>query len=387
MQQRILFHRWRPCAQVALVMNAWGFRGNRQSGVPELKTDAGYLLSAFARPRRDAGPEVAVTNLDDGKVAISAVRASKSELRRLLLDNKTIDDAIGRALSDEEREHIRKGIREAVPMEQSLPAVPVSILLKPQHEYRSAAHTILKCAALFSPSLVTDACTNAIRRFARYDQGKWSDFAIEPEVHLDFHRVFSRAFGVHFNAVQICWCKALRKVVGSLWVLGRIKRSVVLASDCDTVDAALFVFEPTSGDRALQALYGEIDPALSSVPLVTIPASLPTAQSLLKDLAESYSSDAVLGSLLHEWSKLFKAGEVVTAAVIAAIKPVVAEHVCALLKALTIEPKLAEVEAAVEKHAANWQRQLVGKQGDDPAVAEAIGRSLRLLLVSFAEPS
>lgn len=214
--------------------------------------------------------------------------------------------------------YVKKIIREAQPHTIDTKPQLISCQLNLREQYRSTAHTILKCLGFFLPEWVQGDLTKPIREFARYDKGDWRNFAVEIE------QLFSVAeqatnilhLGVHHNSVEVYWSSSTKMVVGVLTILNRVKRGVIIAQNYSGSDSILYVVEGTGGykkppDSLL--LSTELTPNQLSVPLLNIQYfSSPNKiyQYFRDELAAlmsiDYPIDAITAHLFQEIEKINK---------------------------------------------------------------------------------
>jgi hypothetical protein len=234
------------------VRNAWSIKDKRRKSIPNIELEGPYFLEAGGKLRLKE-PLVEKETQTDGKINSKISFNSREEAKRWLQGSGP-ESYFGRALSQEERDEI---IRQA--KFQSEDAQPQKALanLDFREQYRSAAHTILKCLGFFIPDLVCHEQTKEVREFARYDRGDWSLFAVEVEQKFSLADKLVSVLGVHHNSVEIYWSSHLRMVIGVVTILNRVKRAIVIAKDYSGPDRVLYVFEDTHGSgkppRAISA--------------------------------------------------------------------------------------------------------------------------------------
>jgi hypothetical protein len=242
------------------VMNAWSFKGKRHKSLPTIELEGNYFLDAGAKLKLKK-PLVEEEIQPDGLIRSNISFNSRGEAKRWL-EGSGAESWLGRALSQEERNYLQKIISQAE--FHSKDAQPQGALanLDFREQYRSAAHTILKCLAFFMPDWVCHDQTKSVRQFARYDEGDWRLFAVQAEQHLSLadQSVTLLGLGVNHNSVEIYWCSYLRMVIGVVTILNRVKRSVVIAKDYCGSDKILYIFEDTHGSgKAPRAILTEIN--------------------------------------------------------------------------------------------------------------------------------
>lgn len=234
---------------VQFVMNSWMFKGERHKKVPQIVLENEYFLDQGAKLKLKQ-PLVEDKTLLDGRIESNLTFNSKSQAKSWI-EGDGMATWLGKSPSDEERESLRKIIIEAQPDVTDAKPQLISTQLNLREQYRSTAHTVLKCLGFFLPEWVQGDSTKPIREFARYDQGDWRSFALETEqlFSISEQAVKNLGLGVHHNSVEIYWSSSTKMVVGVLTILNRIKRSVVIAQDYSGKDAILYVLEGTHGSK------------------------------------------------------------------------------------------------------------------------------------------
>jgi len=223
---------------------------------------------------------------------------------------------LGRLPSAEEQESFRKIIIETQPDVTNAKPQLISTQLNLREQYRSTAHTILKCLGFFLPEWVQGDSTKPVREFARYDQGDWRSFAIETEqlFSISEQAVRTLGLGVHHNSVEIYWSSSTKMVVGVLTILNRIKRSVVIAQDYSGADSILYVLEGTHGyKKPPDSVFVEFDRNQFSLPLLSVQyfASPSKIYQYFHDelaalMGLSYPIDAITARLIQGIEKINK---------------------------------------------------------------------------------
>ncbi len=256
---------------VRAVMNSWMFKGERHKEVPRIILENEYFLDQGAKLKLKQ-PLVEDEILPDGRIKSNLTFNSKSQAKRWIEGDGMIT-WLGRPPSAEEQEGLRKIIIEAqLDVTDAKPQL-ISTQLNLREQYRSTAHTILKCLGFFLPEWVQGYSTKLIREFARYDQGDWRSFAIETEqlFSISEQAVKTLGLGVHHNSVEIYWSSSTKMVVGVLTILNRIKRSVVVAQDYPGADSILYVLEGTHGSKKPpDSVFAEFDRNQFSLPLLSL---------------------------------------------------------------------------------------------------------------------
>jgi hypothetical protein len=244
------------------IMNAWSFKGQRHKSVPIIELDGDYVLEAGAKLRiKPEKPLFEEKNLPNGQIRTKISFNSKGEAKRWL-NNGAAESWLGRSLTPEEREYLLRLIQESEPQRREPEPQPASTTLDLRNQYRSSAHTILKCLGFFLPDWVCSPLTQPIRQFARYDEGDWRLFAVEPEQFFSLGEEITNllGLGVYHNSVEIYWSSSLRMIVGILTLLNRVKRAVIISDKYTGSDKILYVFEDTNNSKKPpRAILAEID--------------------------------------------------------------------------------------------------------------------------------
>jgi hypothetical protein len=289
-------------------MNAGAFKGGRRGSIPTIVPEGDYILEPGAEPKPKK-PEVKVQ--PDGSLEIGF--NSKKEARKWFFDDKEIEAHLGRPLTEEEQQQIRQLIKEAEFQPEYIGPQPDSANINPQEQYRSAAHTLLKCLGLYEPDWVLDDRTSSVRKFARYNQGDWQQFAVVVKQYVSWaEQIVDRLqLGVHHNSAEIYWCSSLKKVIGVVTLLDRVKRAVILAEGYSGADAVISVVEDTyDSTKPPQALFVQLNSELFSNPLIEILYSPPPIEIFAAELLTigevSYPLEALNASFMKDIEKISK---------------------------------------------------------------------------------
>ncbi|MFB2877549.1 HNH endonuclease [Floridanema aerugineum] len=252
------------------VMNAWSFKGKRHPSIPTIgkendfiKLKGNYFLDAGAKLRLKK-PLIEEEKQSDGLVRSKISFNSRGEAKRWLLEQP---------LSQEKRNSLEQQIRQAKFRSEDPQPQEASVTLNLREQYRSAAHTILKCLGFFMPDWVCHDQTKQVRQFARYGEGDWLLFAVEVEQHFSLadQAISLLGLGVNHNSVEIYWSSYLRMVIGVVTILNRVKRAVVISKDYVGTDRVLYVFEDTHGSgKPPRAISAEINSQEFSAPTIGI---------------------------------------------------------------------------------------------------------------------
>jgi hypothetical protein len=257
-----------------IVMNAYSFKGKRLKAIPPIQLEGNYFLDAGGKPKLKK-PLVQKETQADGLIRANISFNSPEEGKKWVKGSgaESAESLFGRPLKQEEKDELLKRIREASYQSEYLQAQDASANLDLRSQYRSAAHTVLKCLGFFLPEWVCDDQTKQVRHFARYNESDWLLFAVDPEQHLSLADEVVRllGLGVKHNSVEIYWCSYLRMVIGVVTILNRVKRSVVIAKDYSGPDKILYVFEDThSSGQPPRAISVEMNSEKFSLPIIGI---------------------------------------------------------------------------------------------------------------------
>jgi hypothetical protein len=296
---------------VQAVMNSWVFKGERHKQVPIILLENEYFLDQGAQLKLKQ-PLVEDEILLDGRIKSNLTFNSKSQAKRWI-EGDGMAAWLGRPPSTEEQEILKKIIIAAQPEVSDAKPQLASIQLNLQEQYRSTAHTILKCLGFYLPEWVQGDSTKLIREFARYDQGDWRSFAVATEqlFSISEQAVSILGLGVHHNSVEIYWNSSTKMVVGVLTILNRVKRSVVLAQNYAGADSILCVLEDTNGSKKPpDSVFVELDHTQFSLPFLGIQNFVSPNkiyQYFYDELATlmglSYPVDAITARLIQEIEK------------------------------------------------------------------------------------
>ncbi len=277
-------------------MNAGGFKGERHNTVPKIALNNGYELDkgATLQPKQ---PIVKIDDLPNGISKINLDFNSKSQAKSWV-DGDGLADLLRRPPSAEDKEYFNKMIRETPLYTKDAEPQYTSIQVNPRQQYRSTAHTILKCLGFFFPEWVQGDLTKPIREFARYDKGDLLTFAVETKQLFSIPEQRTRLFGlgVYQNSVDIYWNSTTKMVVGVLTILNRIKRSVVIAQYHSEPNSMLCVLEGTHGtNKLLNPMFIELERNhLLDVQYFCSSSKIHQFfHNELRGLMESYSIDAI----------------------------------------------------------------------------------------------
>ncbi|MGB3208057.1 MAG: HNH endonuclease [Crinalium sp.] len=257
---------------VKTVMNAWSFKGERHNQVPKIFLDGDHLLDKGGILRLKK-PIVNNETQPDGTIKSHIVFNKDWEEINNWIKNDGMASWLGRSPSTDEQKNFKKLIKQSVPITPDLEPQQSSASLDLREQYRSSAHTILKCLGFFLPEWVSNDLTQSVRQFARYNQGDWRLFAVNVEQFFSIaeQAVSISGLGVYHNSVEIYWCSYLKMVIGVLTIFNRVKRAVVIAQGYSGPDAILHVIEDTHGSKkSPEAVFAEIDTQQFSLPLLGV---------------------------------------------------------------------------------------------------------------------
>lgn len=256
---------------VQAVMNSWVFKGERHNEVPKIVLENEYFLDQGAKLKLKQ-PLIEDEILPDESIKSRLTFNSKSEAKRWI-EGDGIATWLGRTPSAEEKEKLKKIIIEAQLNITDAKPQRTSTQLNLREQYRSTAHTILKCLGFFLPEWVQGDLTKPIREFARNDKGDWRTFAIETKEFFPVSEQATRVLGlgVHHNSVEVYWNSSTKMVVGVLTILNRVKRSVVIAQDYSGPDSILYVVEDTHlSTQPPKSVFIEFDQKQFCLPLLNV---------------------------------------------------------------------------------------------------------------------
>jgi hypothetical protein len=359
---------------VKFVMNALVIHGERQSKVPEIKGTDNLKLGPGASPKI-AEPTLEVKPAEKG-YAVHVVANTKGEARRLVLDGD-LEAELQRPLTTEEREQLLRAIQGSQKVRTVGASMGVEFTTDVKQEYRSAAHTLLKCLGMFEPEFVTDASSEPIRKFARDDQGEWTDFAVSARQNISPVAIFARDLG-NFNAVEIYFSKSEAKVIGVVTILGRIKRAVSL-SGYEGPDRLITVFERVCSNQ-LKAFELMIDPAMPPVPMVEVDPKPLTIEGIVHDslrvISNAVSWDAISTKLFGELERTVRRHPVLNAEAIAEIRGVLMD-VCSAISVMYRAPiDESEISRLLDERGVAQINSMVGNPSVASELQLAVARAL-----------
>ncbi|MEC4895619.1 MAG: HNH endonuclease [Oscillatoria sp. PMC 1051.18] len=220
------------------IMNAAMFKGERHKEIPKIELEGDYFFEAGGKLKLKK-PRVEKRSQPNGTETILYSFNSKSEASRYYND-------LGLA-----KEEIRQLISEAKPEKEDPGLQLAGVTIEPKKQYRSAAHTILKCLRYHLPDKVSHSLTNSVRDFARYDKENYERFAVLVQQKRSFAEELARIWqpGIYCNSVEIYFCSSLNKIIGVVTLLGFTQRSVILAEEYSGEDAILAVVEDTNQSK------------------------------------------------------------------------------------------------------------------------------------------
>ncbi|PZV22688.1 MAG: hypothetical protein DCF12_20285 [Snowella sp.] len=254
-----------------IAMNAWSFEKKRQKSIPRIEFPGDYVLEGGGKPKLKK-PGIQEERLDDGRIKTD-ISFNSSEEARNWLNGSGAKSWLGRELESEEKDNILKKIKQAQPQSRDISLGNFETSLDLSAQYRSAAHTILKCLGLFMPDLLCLDETKPIRQFVRYEEGNWQLFAVEIKQHISVADIYNHLaeLGADCNSVEVYWCSHLKMVIGVLTLFNHVKRAVIISKEYSGTDKILYVFEDTRGsERPPQAFLVEINSQKFDEPIIGI---------------------------------------------------------------------------------------------------------------------
>lgn len=331
-----------------LIMNTWAFKGERHKEVPKIETKGDYVIEAYGKPKLKI-PQFKEEVQPDGSFIMNFSFNSKKEAYRWLLDNSKLEDYLGYPPTEDERQKVRQALKEVKP--QSIDIEPQKLLvntLNLKAQYRSAAHTLLKCLGFYAPDWVHDSRTSQVREFARYDKGSWQKFAVEVnlvEKQISLANQAQNKLGVQYNAAEIYWCRSLAKIIGVVTILGRVKRAVIIAEDYHGPDAILAVIEDTYGSKKQpQSWFTQFSSEVPPLPLLEIVSSPPQINFFNQELSTLCSHlDRLTAFLLNSIEKITRETPDITTTVLQKYEELFIDFALKLEKVFGLSVKPVEV--------------------------------------------
>lgn len=296
---------------VKAVMNSWVFKGERHKEVPKIFLDNEYFLDQGAKLVLKQ-PLVEDEILADGTIQSNLTFNSRGQATRWI-EGDGMANWLGRSPSVEEQDNLKRIIRQVQPATTDAQPQLTLVQLNLREQYRSTAHTLLKCLGFFLPEWVQGDLTKPIREFARYDQGDWRSFAVQAEQLFSIAEQATEilGLGVHHNSVEIYWSSSTKLVVGVLTILNRVKRAVVIAQNYSGSDRILYVVESTNGSKKPpDSVFTEFDQNYSPLPLLAVQYF--TSPNTIKQyfhaetsalMGISYPIDAITARLVQQIEK------------------------------------------------------------------------------------
>lgn len=256
---------------VQAVMNSWSFKGERHKEVPKINLEGDFFLDqgAMLKLKHSVVKDEIQSN---GTIKSHLTFNSKSQAKRWI-EEGGMATWLERTPSAEEQEYLKKLMQQTKPDSTDAQPQEASAQLNLREQYRSSAHTILKCLGFFLPEWVSDDLTKPVRQFARHDKGDWRFFAVNVEQSFSIAEQAADilGLGVHHNSVEVYWCSYMKMVIGVLTILNRVKRAVVIAQDYSGPDTILYISEDTHGSKKPpEAIFAEFDSNQLSVPLLGV---------------------------------------------------------------------------------------------------------------------
>ena len=355
------------------VMNALAIRTERRPRVPEIVGKNDVKLVPGAVPMKTT-PGLTVAN--DGERFTASIHAtSKSEARRLALDGE-LEKELQRPLQDHEREQILAGIRIAEQAQTFGTPFEFDLETDLKDEYRSVTHTLLKCLGMFEPEFVKDPSSEAARRFACEGKGEWADFAVSVRQIISPVATFPRELE-NFNAVEIYFSRAEKKVIGVVTILGRIKRAVAL-SGYEGADGLMVVFERV-GMSHLGAMSFVFEPGLPPVPMLQLDPRPPSAATLMSDslrvIDNAISWDATTKKLFDGLDKIVRRHPTLDLEACDEIRSSLVEICRTIATIHRVEVDAAEVEHLLADNGLERLAAFVGSPSIEPNVQNAVAHA------------
>lgn len=375
------------------IMNTWAFKGERHKEVPKIETKGDYIIEAYNKPKLKI-PQFKEEAQPDGSFIMNFSFNSKKEARRWLLDDNKLEAYLGYPPTEDEQQKVRQAIQEAKPQSrdvepQKLPTKTLNL----KAQYRSAAHTLLKCLGLYAPKWVHDSRTSQVREFARYDKGSWWKFAVEVnlvEKQISLANQALDKLGVQCNAAEIYWCRSLEKIIGVVTILGRVKRSVLIAEDYNGPDAILTVIEDTYGSKKPpQPRFVQFNSEIPSLPLLEILSSPPPWEFFTQELSTLITHlDGLTAFLWDSIEKIARETPDITTTVLQKYEELFMDFALKLEKVFGVSVKPAEVSSKLATYGfSDLIQHHIGKScKDDPDVRLILGIALSETYKDLTKP-
>lgn len=290
------------------VMNAWSIKGERHQEVPKIILNNEYYLDSGAKLKLKK-PLIEEKVLANGNISSKLIFNSRNQAKRWL-ERDGLATLLERNPSTKEREYFEKLIKEAELENADAEPQPISIQLNLREQYRSTAHTVLKCLGFFLPEWVQKDLTSSIRQFARYNEGDWRSFAVVAEQMIPINELAktARHLGINYNSVEVYFCSSTKMIIGVLTILDQIKRAIVIARDYTGPDLILYAVEGTHGfSKPPESVLVRFQPEHISVPLIGAQFFLSSNQvyqyfkNELSELMEmQFPTDALTARLIQD---------------------------------------------------------------------------------------
>lgn len=287
---------------IRFVMNGFGIKGERQKAPPVIPTADGGTIEPYglAKP----APDIRTVVTPDGGVIIEGTLLSEGAYKHVA---QAFKQAQGRPPTADEKRRIKAQLRAAPVAEDRGRSVTIPVQLDLGKGYRSAVHTALKALSAYEPARARSADLEEARRFARYGEGEWEDFAVTLATLVDVaSELMSGPEWPLTNALQLWFDAAGHQVLARLTVLGRVVRDVRLTNSYDGPNRTLFVFEPFDHRERLPAIeaefktpphYAALDQPLVLVEAGPAPAPKELGQDLARTVGQSTGLDALSAAL------------------------------------------------------------------------------------------
>lgn len=234
------------------IMNANLFKGERHQQIPLIDDPNWDYKLDRGKPKLK---KILIEENNQNNIQKKILFPSKTQTRKWLNSDET-ESVIGIKLSEKEQ----KKYLEQAKSEQKYISFSKQETINLNYQYRSTAHTVLKCLGFFMPECIKSNEMKEIKEFAAEGKGDWQYFAVDVKQYLSFDDLIAEQLGVYYNSVEIYWCSYLGMVVGVLNILNRIKRAIILSRKYSGTEKYLLVFEDTySTKEKPNAIFQQID--------------------------------------------------------------------------------------------------------------------------------
>ena len=218
-------------------MNALGMKGERHPNVPRIEKKEWNNRYLDAKGKLVLKKPIVKRIVTDDEIEkISATCESNSQAKKWLRESNN-------SITEEE---IKEVLNNATQIKRiDSPELNSIVTIDLNEQYRSIAHTVLKCLALFMPEEIKTVNTE-IKEFVREKKGDWRSFAVDTKQYMSVQEQIEKTFRVNHNSVEIYFSSTYRMIIGVVKILNNIKRAVIISNNYAGKDKILYIFEDTS---------------------------------------------------------------------------------------------------------------------------------------------